>query len=190
MAMDAYWREGPRGMSVNEVCRRAGVSKPGLYREFGDEDGLIDAVLGRYTERVLVPGWTAMAAEQSFLDALTAAIAFMTRDPAADPLGCLYAKLHSFPSGLGASSRSHLDRLRQKAVAIYAEWVERAKERREIDATIATQLAAEFINAQFIHILTQVAAGEDRELVRAQAKISFAGLTIPHEKPTWDGATT
>ena len=49
VAMESYWREGPGGISLNEVCRRAQVSKPGLYREFGNEDGLLDAVLTRWS---------------------------------------------------------------------------------------------------------------------------------------------
>lgn len=50
VAFEGYWREGMYGMSVNEVCRRAGVSKPGLYRAYGSEDGLTSAVLQRYEE--------------------------------------------------------------------------------------------------------------------------------------------
>ena len=48
-ALEGYWREGVYGMSVNEVCRRAGISKPGLYREFGGEDGLLTAVGGTFS---------------------------------------------------------------------------------------------------------------------------------------------
>ncbi|MBT5864543.1 MAG: helix-turn-helix transcriptional regulator, partial [Ilumatobacter sp.] len=53
--MDAYWREGPDAVSLNEICRRAGVSKPGLYRAFGGEDKLLDAALEHYADVVLAP---------------------------------------------------------------------------------------------------------------------------------------
>ena len=53
IALEGYWREGLYGMSVNEVCRRADISKPGLYREFGGEDGLLTAVLQLYRDTVL-----------------------------------------------------------------------------------------------------------------------------------------
>ncbi len=45
IAMECYWREGVDGVLLNELCRRAAVSKPGVYREFGGEDGLMDAVV-------------------------------------------------------------------------------------------------------------------------------------------------
>ena len=40
VAMESYWVSGPSNVSVNDICKRANVSKPGLYREFGNEDGL------------------------------------------------------------------------------------------------------------------------------------------------------
>lgn len=49
VAMECYWREGTDGVSLNELYRRADVSKPGVYREFGGEDGLMAAVLEHYT---------------------------------------------------------------------------------------------------------------------------------------------
>jgi len=55
VAMQAYWKEGIDGMSLNEICRRCEISKPGFYREFGSEDGLMKAVILAYQDQVLVP---------------------------------------------------------------------------------------------------------------------------------------
>ncbi|MFT4702613.1 MAG: hypothetical protein ACI81R_000299 [Bradymonadia bacterium] len=62
VAMDSYWREGLDSVSLNEICRRAGVSKPRFYRKFGGEDWVMGAVLMHYTEVVFAPslalcGW-------------------------------------------------------------------------------------------------------------------------------------
>ena len=62
-AMQVYWREGLHALSLNALCRRIEISKPGLYREFGGEDGLMEAVLERYRELVVVPLLGLMAAE-------------------------------------------------------------------------------------------------------------------------------
>ena len=40
-AMALYWHDGLSTRSLNELCRQLDLSKPGLYREFGGEDGLI-----------------------------------------------------------------------------------------------------------------------------------------------------
>ncbi len=177
VAMESYWREGPNGMSLNEVCRRAKVSKPGLYREFGNEDGLMDAVLTRYSERVLAPVMELTAEDRSFDEVLDTLVDFMTTRPDAGPAGCLLAKMRSSPSQLGPITRAHVERLRAASVGAYVRWVERARARGEIDLPIATELAAAFIDAQFNNILAQMATGEDPAMVRAQAQLAFAGLT-------------
>ena len=177
VAMESYWREGPSGMSLNEVCRRAEVSKPGLYREFGNEDGLMDAVLTRYGERVLMPVMALTTEDRPFHDVLDMLLDFMTTIPESGPEGCLLAKLRSSSSQLGPITRAHVLRLRAASVGAYGRWVNQARTRGEIDLPVTTEFAAAFIDAQFINILSQMATGEDPARVRAQANLAFVGLT-------------
>ena len=48
VAMFNYWSNGPTNVSLNEICFKAKISKPGFYREFGGEDGLMRSVLHLY----------------------------------------------------------------------------------------------------------------------------------------------
>ena len=50
VAMENYWAKGSSAVSINEICKLAGVSKPGLYREFGNEDAFKKVVLTHYEE--------------------------------------------------------------------------------------------------------------------------------------------
>ena len=68
VAMDCYWREGTDAIPLNELCRRADVAKPGIYREFGGEDGLTDAVLERYAGTVLAPTWELTTHDRPFAE--------------------------------------------------------------------------------------------------------------------------
>ena len=177
VALESYWCEGPSGMSLNEVCRRAEVSKPGLYRAFGNEDGLTDAVLTRYTERMLGPVMEMIADDRPFGDVLDTLVNFMTTRPDSGPAGCLLAKMRSSLAQLGPVTRAHVERLHANSVAAYVRWVDHARYRGEIGLSIDTDLAAAFIDAQFNNILAQMATGEDPAMVRAQAQLAFAGLT-------------
>lgn len=176
VALDAYWREGPQAMSVNEVCRLAGVSKPGMYREFGSEDGLTDAVLARYEELVLAPLIDRVGEDRPFEETLTALIDFMTARNAGAPNGCLFAKFRAASTDVGPVTRAHVEALREASLAAYTQWAERARERGEIDTSVPVELAAAFIDGQFASILTQAAAGEDPAMIRAQARLAFIGL--------------
>jgi len=53
-AVDAVRRVGPE-LAVDDVARSAGVSKTVIYRYFSDKDELIDAVLERVAQSILLP---------------------------------------------------------------------------------------------------------------------------------------
>lgn len=177
VAMDCYWSEGTDGVSLNDLCRRAAVSKPGVYREFGGEDGLMDAVLERYAETVLAPTWALTTHDRPFDEVLDELVGFMTDPDRGMPTGCLLTKMRVLSSRLGPATQSRVDTLREDARATYARWAERAKERGEITSHAPTTVIAAFIDTQFTTLLTQMALGEDPELLRAQAALAFAGLT-------------
>ena len=50
-ATNLYWQSGVAATSFNEVSRALGVSKPTLYRYFGDEDGLVSAAIEHYVSQ-------------------------------------------------------------------------------------------------------------------------------------------
>lgn len=53
-AVEAVRATGP-AFSVDDVARSAGVSKTVIYRYFSDKDELVDAVLGRISDAILLP---------------------------------------------------------------------------------------------------------------------------------------
>lgn len=50
-AIEVVRRQGP-GVSMDEIARAAGVTKPIIYRAFGDREGLTNAVAARFTEEL------------------------------------------------------------------------------------------------------------------------------------------
>src|SRR3954467_4026140 len=59
-ATPVLYERGLDGIGVAELCARTGVSKETLYRHFGTKDGLVEAVLGARSDRVV--RWLADAA--------------------------------------------------------------------------------------------------------------------------------
>ncbi|EFE67816.1 conserved hypothetical protein [Streptomyces viridosporus ATCC 14672] len=52
-ALRVYGESGEQGLTVNAVTRASGVSLGSLYHHFGSIDGLVDALLMRWLERLL-----------------------------------------------------------------------------------------------------------------------------------------
>jgi TetR/AcrR family transcriptional regulator, copper-responsive repressor len=180
VAVDSYWRDGVDAVSVNEICRRAKVSKPGLYREFGGEDQLMDAALTRYSETVLGPVLVTLSDDRPFREAMDSLIDFATREETADvPAGCLFAKMRSVRWRLGPVTGQHVDKLREDAVAAYAAWLERCANRGEIELPGPLEMTATYVDAQLTMMLTRISAGEDPDTVRAHAHLALTVLTSP-----------
>ena len=79
VAMQAYWHEDVDTVSLNEICRRAEISKPAIYREFGHEDGMMKAVLVAYQKQVLGPVYQLIAADAPFRATLDSLVSIVTR---------------------------------------------------------------------------------------------------------------
>ena len=181
LAMESYWRDDLNAISVNEICRRAKISKPGLYREFGGEDGLMEAVLDHYRDVVVVPLLSMLSADRPFAEVLSELIFWMTQDHGT-PAGCLFVKMRSFPSRLGPATSARVEAIRDEMRGAYADWYQRALDRKEVNAKISPDFAAYYIDTQLTTVLVQVAAGAPPDLVRAQAQLAFAGL-MPALRP-------
>ena len=180
VAIDSYWRDGVESVALNEICRRAGVSKPGLYREFGGEDQLMDAALTRYSATVLGPMLATLADDRPFRETLDALIDFATREETPDvPSGCLFANMRTSRGRLGPVTGEHVEELREGAVGAYAAWLERCASRGEIELPAPIETTATYVDAQITMMVNQVAAGEDPDTVRAHAALAFAVLAGP-----------
>lgn len=179
VAMDAYWSERPDAVSLNEICRRASVSKPSLYREFGGEDKLMDAALARYAETVLAPNVALVDVDAPLYASLELMIASFTDPGTARPAGCLLALLQQ-TDGLGPVVSERVEALRDHARAAYATLVEAAKKRGEVDGEIPTDVAAAMIDIQCNVVLARMSAGDDPVLLRDQAMLAFSIFKPAH----------
>lgn len=177
VAVDSYWRDGVDHVSVNEICRRASTSKPGLYREFGDQDQLMDAALARYSTTVLAPVLARLSDDRPFPQTLQSLIDFVTRQATPDvPAGCLFAKMRNSRSELGPATSKHVDRLREHAVGAYSSWLARSVDRGEIELPAPLHVAATYVDVQLTMMANQIAAGEDEQYLRAHADLAFAAF--------------
>jgi AcrR family transcriptional regulator len=86
-ALEVIRSVGP-GASMEEMAAKAGITKPVLYRYFGDRDGLIASVAEQFSEVLIVrleqalAGAPTQSAETLIRSAVECYIAFIEEDPA------------------------------------------------------------------------------------------------------------
>jgi AcrR family transcriptional regulator len=175
-AMRAYWEDGVDRVSLSEVCRRAGVSKPGVYREFGSEDGLTKAALARYFDQTFVPLIDMLASDLPFQEKLSVLVKAMSSKPneSGSPTWCLLADMRNCTDVLGDATREQLEQFRRQTLQGYERMVAMAKANHEIGDQIPTRSAARYIEAQLINASFQQARGENASVVRDVLRLAFS----------------
>ena len=184
VAMQAYWSEDVDSISLNEIGRRAEVSKPGLYREFGNEDGLMKAVLVAYQKQVLAPVYQMIAADAPFRATLDSLVSLVTRssdaqivgDGQAMPDGCLLVKMRESYGHLGEETQEQIDHAKEEALTVYEDWVERARAKGEFTGDMSSRFAAIYIDAQLRNALSLLARGEPQDEVKQILTVAFSML--------------
>lgn len=181
LAMETYWRDGVHALSLNEVCRRAEISKPSLYREFGGEDGLMHAALEAFRERCIVPVTGLLHTESTSAAALDRVVvamteAFILTEDRWAPTGCLFTKMRLAGDRVGPETQERVREIARERRAVFEEWFRRGLERGDVDAELTPEFAAGYIDTQLTTLLTQMAAGEEAEVVREQARLALGVL--------------
>lgn len=72
-AVDAIRAVGP-GVTMEQLAKAGGVTKPILYRHFGDRDGLINAIAERFAADLLTSVTTPLATDGTALDLLRSTV--------------------------------------------------------------------------------------------------------------------
>ena len=92
-AVELFWAEGYEAVDVERIARAVGVTKPSLYRLFGDKSSLFLHALQRYGTIYGTEALETFAAESDIAKAVTAFLELTVRAStrAGRPLGCLLA---------------------------------------------------------------------------------------------------
>ena len=177
VALEGYWREGIYGMSVNEVCRRAEISKPGLYREFGGEDGLLTAVLQLYRETVIDQLATHLKSPYPFKEVFRAYVSAAMHQNGHPP-GCLLAEMRLIqPEDLGESTRSKVLECVDELYGHYREWLQRAQANGEISNDLDLDTAARLLDSQMMTASLKAYRGGDVEKIKGELSMALWRLT-------------
>ena len=184
VAMITYWSEGPANVSINQICNKAKISKPGLYRELGGEDGLMESVLIAYQKKITIPILEIFKLDKKFDDTLNSIISFITDtdNNQNKPKGCLLAKLRQSQNKFGPKTQQQINLIKKQVLVSYKTWVEQSKLKNEFPSSISSQLAANYLDAQLNNALSQIANGEERSKVKEILTLSLSVIRKQKQK--------
>ena len=181
-ALMCYWTDSPTDVPISEICNKAGASKPGLYREFGSDDGLKVAVLDTYSEMVSTPLYNILASDQSFDEVLDALITYTIQDRRilGIPNGCLLFAMRARHDEFGPLTRKKIDKLRTDSLENFRQWIDRAKTNGQFRTDISTDTIALYLDAQIGSAMRLQREGVGNEVIGEILRTAFSALTRTH----------
>ena len=185
VAMTNYWRYDPADISINSICRLANVSKPSLYREFGNEDGLMRAALDRYAGVVLSEVVNILQTKESLNVTLDRLIDFACIDQRMGS-GCLFYKMWYGKHRLGPQTLERLHELAEEAQAVYEVFLEGHRDSGAWEPESSIALSAQYLSHQIGLASMLHASGQSSESIRNTLSLAFSvfassrgGATFP-----------
>jgi len=176
VAMQAYWEDGQSEVSLNEVCRRAKVSKPTLYKEFGSEDGLKKAVLTEYHKMTLAPLFKLLQKDLPFDKALDALADYILRDHQEHgmPNGCLFVDMCQCRDQLGELAGGQVDEFKELSLTAFEQWINRAQAKGQFTSVMPSRTAAIYIDAQISSVMNLQRQGTEAREVSAVFRLALS----------------
>ena len=172
VAMHAYWENGPAEVSLNAICQQAGVSKPSVYREFGNDDGLTHAALSSYADKVLGKMLTITQSEDSFARKLNQLVHLSAEDVLHEH-GCLFVKMRTAKAQMGPKTQELIGAIESMSLDAFSKVLSEARAAGSGSGGISVELGARYLQAQIGLALDQRARGEDPKETLALALSVF-----------------
>lgn len=175
-ATAVFRAHGFAGTSAEMLVQHLGVNRYSLYAEFGSKQGLFEAALERYEERVLDHSFAPLESEAAGvaeIRALLASYGASARGPASG-LGCLLCNTAvEFGSDDPTNSRM-IQRYFERLSNAFQSALDSATSRGELRSTVDARAEAAFFTAAVLGMFVMVRAEAPAELVERAAGVAMA----------------
>jgi AcrR family transcriptional regulator len=176
IAMNVYWKEGMDNVSLNEICRKIGESKPSVYREYGGEEGLKVSALNLYLEKRVGTLSEYLFGTKGFLDNLQSAFDYLINSNShledGNVYPCMYNKESWFPSSnLPIACQNIIKAKDQEIYSNLKKIILQAKEKKEIFIGLDIDIYTSFIHHQLKLIATLSNKKVSRKVLNGMVKL-------------------
>ena len=168
VAMVNYWSDGPTNVSLNEICFKAKISKPGFYREFGGEDGLMHSVLLLYKNTLIKQILNILKLEKPFDETIDLLIEYVIekRDEEHIKNGCLLSKFRQSRDKFGKETKKQIDIILRERYLVFELWIKKSKSKGEINNQLSTNFVTNYIISQLDYAVSGLANGEKNNYIK------------------------
>ena len=169
-AVEMFWEHGYEGVDVDRIARAVNVTKPALYREFGDKSTLLLRAVERYATYG-APRMAAFQAEPDINKAVTAFCEATVNTATGDACGgCMMAAAALGQSERVTEIRSYLAQRLTAAADIFAKRFEQEMKAGRLTRTSSANVRARVLVDLLQGLQLRAKAGIAREQLLQDAR--------------------
>ncbi len=173
-----FWEHGYEGVDMDRIARAVNVTKPCLYREFGDKPTLLLKAVRRYAETCGAPMIKAFLAETDIHKAVTAFCETTVTTATGDPrTGCLMAAAALGQSERVIEIREYFAQGLAASAAILAERFQSEITAKRLSASIPARVRGRVLIDMMQGLLLRARAGVPRQELLADAR-SYVSVVL------------
>ena len=182
-ATNLYWSSGVAKTSFNEVARALNVSKPTLYRYFGDEDGLLSEALSSYCDQhsmhpeLLCKTGDLRTDLNAWFDAQIDALYARHEDDTV-PSGCLLMECVQLGKALGEKTTAMVNQCVRGLLDMFEDRLKMAEEQQQLRDGVDVGAAVHLIAGQTIVAKNVVLIGEPKENLKRMVRLAIDGIAV------------
>ena len=178
-AIDLFWEKGYFDASVDELVRRSGVAKYGIYGTFGTKQELFRKVLAQYAadrhRDIQKPIRQANASLPEIKKFFKQAVTLMTQENR--PCGCLIVRTGLELGARDAEIRDYVKHFFAETRAALARCLQQAIERGELDASTDVPALAAYLVTEFRTALMLAGSGHSRREIQTHLAFALQALS-------------
>ena len=171
-ARELFFARGINNVSIKEIAALAKVSQVSIYNYFGDKNALAKATLLSMIEDAMVEYEKIMKSDISFAEKLN--IIMKHKDDLTDKLLCSHFDEQALDDK--ALRQIFEETVKERAIILYRDFIELGKREGEIDHTIPTDAALDYMTLSLSMFQQPEFLGRDTTYKTGMRKLFLYGL--------------
>ena len=195
IAFNEYWLNGINNVSLSKIANLAKVSRPGIYKEFGDEDGLKYEVLIKYTDILstdVLPQYYKAKHIKTFIYHIYSTLGYSVdtkyfkgiskSNKVKIPIkakGCLFEKSKLEKHKLNNKSKKAIEAFEKTRKKAFKNYLERMKKTNQIDSSLELDDLYDYFIAQLSLAQCLEINGSKKEDIKIIMDTAFSSIVNP-----------
>jgi len=194
IALNQYWIYGIDNVTISSIASLANISRPGIYKEFIDEDGLKYEVLKKYTcmlKEFVIPQYNSAKDIKTIYYHLHSTIGFNTDKKyfegisqlksilPKEVVGCFYENVKLKKHTLDNKTKREVDDFEKFRKNIFLKYLKELQETGQIISSLDIDEIYEFISAQLSLSQSLSLNGMNKETIKIIINKALSAIVTP-----------